>query len=364
MTQPIYEKLTDALKMRGGAAPAIHCREFYAILEELFTPEEAELASKMPMGLVSAAELAKETDGDPKVAGELLENMANKGLLLSFVRHDVMHYDLLQLVPGIFEMQFMTGEVSERAKRLARLFEDYFNVMQRLPRSGAGGVFPIFPWARVVTVEREIPGEVEVHPYDTVSQYIENAPYITVATCYCRHHGELVDRPCDKPKDNCMGFGPGAKSNADRGFSRLISKEEAREILKRSEEAGLVHLSSNTGKYIDFICNCCICHCGILQSVKNAAAPSMAAVSSFVVSLEGGDCSDCGDCVERCPMDALAMEDDVVALDSNRCIGCGLCVSVCPTGALRLEPREGAPVPPRDRGSLGTAMMSSMQPKT
>jgi ferredoxin len=364
MTQAIYEKLTDALRLRGGAAPAIHCREFYALMEELFTPEEAELASKMPLGLVSAAELVTETGGDPKVAEELLESMANKGLLLSFVQHDVMHYDLLQLVPGIFEMQFMTGEVSERAKRLAHLFEDYFNAMQRLPRRGAGGLFPTFPWARVVTVEREIPAGVEVHPYDMVSQYIENAPYISVATCYCRHHGELVDRPCDKPKDNCMGIGPGAKSLADRGFSRLISKEEAREILKRSEEAGLVHLSSNTSKYIDFICNCCICHCGILQSVKNAAAPGMAAVSSFVASLEKGDCSDCGDCVERCPMDALAMEDDVMTLDSNRCIGCGLCVSVCPTGALRLELREGAPLPPRDRGSLGAALMSSMQPNT
>jgi ferredoxin len=364
MTQPIYEKLTDALKMRGGAAPAVHCREFYAILEELFTPDEAELASKMPMGLISAAELASETGGDPKVAEELLESMANKGLLFSYVRHDVMHYDLLQLVPGMFEMQFMTGEVSERAKRLARLFEDYFNVMQRLPRSDAGGLFPAFPWARVITVEREIPAGVEVHPYDMVSQYIEKAPYITVSTCYCRHHGELVDRPCDKPKDNCMGIGPGAKSNADRGFAKLISKEEALEILKRAEDAGLVHLSSNTGKYIDFICNCCICHCGILQSVKNAAAPSMAAVSSLIASLEEGDCSGCGDCVERCPMDALAMEDDVVALDSNRCIGCGLCVSVCPTGALKLEPREEAPLPPQDRNSLNAAMMSSIQPNT
>jgi len=34
--------------MRGGAVPALHCREFYAPMEELFTPEEAELASKMP----------------------------------------------------------------------------------------------------------------------------------------------------------------------------------------------------------------------------------------------------------------------------------------------------------------------------
>ena len=58
MTQPAYERLAEALKMRGGGVPVLHCREFFALMEELFTPEEADLAAKMPMGLVSAAKLA------------------------------------------------------------------------------------------------------------------------------------------------------------------------------------------------------------------------------------------------------------------------------------------------------------------
>ena len=364
MTQPVYERLAEALKTRGGAAPVIRCREFYAILEELFTPEEAELACSMPLTLISAAELATEISGDPKAVEGLLESMANKGLLFTYERGGVMCYSLLVLLPGLFEMQFCTGEVSERTKRLARLFEDYFAMMMRTAeRAGPGataGVAPVFPFSRVITVEEEIPAGVEIHPYDRVSEYIANAPYISVGTCYCRHFGELLGRPCDKPKENCMGLGPGAKFTAARGFGRLISKEEAMEILKRSEEAGLVHCSSNTGKYVDFICNCCTCHCGILQSVKNAAAPSMAATSSFIASLEEGVCSGCGDCVERCPMNALAMEGDVAALNPKRCIGCGLCVYICPTGALRLEPREGAPVPPWDRHSLNAALMSSL----
>jgi ferredoxin len=55
------------------------------------------------------------------------------------------------------------------------------------------------------------------------------------------------------------------------------------------------------------------------------------------------------------------MDGDVVALNLKRCIGCGLCISVCPTEALRLEPREGAPVPPRDRHELNAAMISSLR---
>jgi len=364
LTQPVYERLAEAFKMRGGAAPVIRCREFYAILEELFTPEEAELATKMPLDLISAADLAKETGGDPKATEELLEGMANKGLLFTFERGGVMQYSLLVLLPGLFEMQFTKGEVDERAKRLARLFEDYFLVlMDRTQKAGpraAAGIAPVFPFSRVITVEQEIPAGVEIHPYDRASEYIAKAPYISLGTCYCRHFGELVGRPCDKPKDNCMGLGPGAVFTAARGFGKLISKEEALEILKRSEKAGLVHCSSNTSKYVDFICNCCPCHCGILQSVKNAAVPSMAATSSFIASLEEGECSGCGDCVQMCPMDALALDGDVVALNLRRCIGCGLCVSTCPTEALRLQPREGAPVPPWDRHQLNAAMMASM----
>ena len=368
MTQPVYEKLTDALRMRGGVAPAIHCPEFYALIEELFTPEEAELASKMPFGLVSAADMAKETGGDPEVAGEILESMANKGLVFSYKRDEVWFYDLLPLLPGIFEAQFIRGGYTERDKKLAHLFQDYNKVTMKLRdeaiSSGAGSVAPIFPFARVITVEQEIPAGMEVQPYDRISRYIENAPYISVGTCYCRHFAELLGDPCDKPKEVCMGLGPAAVFTAQRGIGRLVSKEEALDILKRCEEEGLVHCAGNTGKYVEFICNCCTCHCGIIQGLRDANRPGSAAVSSFIASLDEEVCSGCGDCVERCPMDALTMGDDVAALDSDRCIGCGLCVSTCPTGALKLEPREGAPVPPRDKHELNAALMSSMMPKT
>jgi len=368
MTEPVYEKLIDALKSRGGAMPAVKCRELFALVEELFTPEEAELASKMPPSPIPAETFAREiVGGDPKEVESLLETMANKGLVFTHQRGEVRFYSLMMLVPGIFEMQFMNGEVSDRARKLARIFEDYFNVVSRPLRdapsgsAAAGTGFAVFPGARVITVEQEIPAGVEIHPYDKVSEYITESDYITVGTCYCRHHGELVGRPCDKPKDVCMAFGPWAKFIAERGFGRLLSKEEALQVLDRAEKAGLIHCSTNTGKYIDFMCNCCTCHCPIIQSTKNAAAPSMAATSGFIMSVDDDECMGCGDCVERCQMDALTMEGDIVFRDAERCIGCGLCISVCPTGALRLEIREGAPVPPLDHREFNMAVISSLQ---
>ena len=45
MHEPVYDKLIEALNMRGGAVPAIKCPELYALLRELFTPEQAALAA-------------------------------------------------------------------------------------------------------------------------------------------------------------------------------------------------------------------------------------------------------------------------------------------------------------------------------
>ena len=361
MHEPVYEKLTEALNM-GGGLPVIKCPELYALLREMFTPEEGALASQMPMNPVSAADFAADIGRDPGEVERLLEGMANKGLIYAIERGGVMEYNLLPVLPGIFEVQLMKGEVSEGAKKLAHLFEDYFAVMYQGGQEGGTGMqFPQFPLMRVITVEAEIPAGMEIQPYDSVSQYIENSEYISLGICYCRHLAELLGNPCDKPKDVCMGFGEGAQFLSQRGFARLVSKEEALEALDRAEKAGLVHSSSNTSENIGFICNCCSCHCKLIQSlIKGSVIPGLGAVSSFIMAVDEEKCMGCGDCIDRCPVQVLSMQDDIVVMDADHCIGCGLCVSVCPTEALRMEPRPDPPLPPRDHDSLNAALKASM----
>ncbi|RLC70184.1 MAG: hypothetical protein DRI26_07620, partial [Chloroflexi bacterium] len=297
MPQPVYEQLVDALSARGGAVPALKCKEFLALIEELFTPEEAEMAVQMPLQATSVEALTAKTGGSTEKVEQLLEGMADKGLVTCRERNGVKYYSLLPLMAGIFEYQFMKGEVNDRTKRLARLFEDYFNVIWGSARQGPPTP-ALLPGARVVTVEREIPAGTEIYPYDQVSYYIRNSEYIAVSTCYCRHHGELLDNPCDKPKEVCLSFGPSAKFNIERGFGRQLTKEEALKILDLSEREGLVHCSSNTGKYVDFICNCCLCHCVVLRSIKESAMPRMVVASGFIVAVDEEECIGCGDCVD------------------------------------------------------------------
>jgi len=354
-----YEDLRAAIQMRGGSMPAIKSPEFFALIDYLFSPEEADLAVVMPLMPASVEDIAVKASRDAAGVRSHLETMADKGLVYTFDKDSVRFYSLLPLLPGIFEMQFLSGDVSERAIKLAHLFEDYFKALDRYTSSTTQTPIP-FPVARVISVEKEIQAAYEIHPYDKVSEYIDKAEYIAVGTCYCRHHGELLGRPCAKPKDVCMGFGPDARYMAERKFGRLVSKDEARAILRRTEEAGLVHCSSNMSKYVQFVCNCCPCHCGILQSMKKFNMKGSAAVSGFITSFDADSCIACGDCLERCPMEALTMEDDSLSFDEKKCIGCGLCSSACATGSLKLVARENAPVPPRDWRQLNASLLSSV----
>ena len=47
-------------------------------------------------------------------------------------------------------------------------------------------------------------------------------------------------------------------------------------------------------------------------------------------------CTGCGTCVEECPVDAIALdEQDLARIDEQECIRCGTCHDVCPEEAVR-----------------------------
>ncbi len=69
------------------------------------------------------------------------------------------------------------------------------------------------------------------------------------------------------PMQVCMTFGFGALFSIQRLNARQLSKEEARELLDQTEEAGLVHMSLNTTEDIDFLCNCDRWNCVVMDTV-------------------------------------------------------------------------------------------------
>ncbi len=58
----------------------------------------------------------------------------------------------------------------------------------------------------------------------------------------------------------------------------------------------------------------------------------------YLVTVDEAKCDGCGECVDTCPVDVLALVDGKsVAEDSSDCLGCESCVAVCPNEAITVQ---------------------------
>jgi len=347
MVDAIYDKLAAALNARGTAVPAVACKEYYDLVEFLFTPEEAAIACAMPIDYANVEEIAANlgTKDVKKVAAQL-ETMGDKGLIHIKETGGKKLYEGLPFVPGLIEFQLMKGIVDDRSKKWAFLLNDYSKAIKREFMSGKTIKIEKSAPGRIVAVDKEVRQVACVIPYKEMKQLILDTEHIAAGTCVCRHQGNLLGKPSSEPMGNCMVFGESALFTVERGFTKRLSREEALKTLDEAEEAGLVHNYTNTpGQFTNLLCNCCGCHCFILRGAKNAPAPSKMVNARYLVHVNEDDCTDCEACLERCWMKALKMENGKLVRDELRCIGCGLCMWACPTDALYLEPREAGRVP-------------------
>jgi len=357
MSDETYRKLCEAMSKLEGRYPGMDIPEFYEIARELFRPEEAGVAGAMPRRPSTANMIAREMGKNEGEIAPILEAMADKGLCSSFEEDGKRYYKPVPFVPGIFEYQFMRGARTEWDHKLAKLIQAYKQAVDRV----RGPQMITFPANRVIPVGKTIRAGSRVHTYDQVFSYIERYDPISVSTCFCRHQGKLLDEKadCKKPDDVCMQFGLGAQYVIERAFGRKVTKEEAIETLRKAEMAGLVHASVNTQE-IDFICNCCPCHCMILKTALSQPKPGRVLFSGFQPLFNPDLCKGCQTCIERCPAKALTLPENVPVRDMDRCFGCGVCATGCPSGAIEMVERPGAPEPPFNRKALREALESRM----
>jgi len=223
-----------------------------------------------------------------------------------------------------------------------KLFEKYFEEGMTGERKGAKTA-----GFRVIPVEKEIQAMTEIQSYEKVSAIIDSHVRFGVAECICRKESRMLGKGCDKLLEACMIFGPGVDYYVGNGFGREISQKEARAILNRAEEEGLVHCSANHAGPKMAICNCCGCCCKALGYLNKYHIPTAVSQSNYYAAVNQEICTGCETCVDRCQVHAIQMEADRASVIKGTCVGCGLCVSSCPTGALSLvhkKPEEAPPI--------------------
>lgn len=239
---PVYKKLAQLLDTIPNGFPATESGVELKLLSKLFTPEEAALALHLKLTPEYAEQIAKRTGDDPQTLEVNLKRMFAKGLIQMKRGEKGPVFGLMPFIVGIYEMQ-----ISRMDEELARLFEEYYQESFHK----VGGVKPSLH--RVIPVEQAVQVGVQVLPYESASEILSRAQSWGVLDCICRVQRKLLGHPCEHPINSCLVFSK--KPNAyDRAkIIKPLTKEEALQVLRQAEEAGLVHTTSNHTGELDYI---------------------------------------------------------------------------------------------------------------
>ena len=222
-------------------------------------------------------------------------------------------------VPGIMEGILSNNEQCERYPDLAACFEEYTRrriaLVAPVLQNGKQGMM----FMRVMPVMSAIENNSKTASYDEVRTLVEKAFAISVGPCSCRRSRRLIGEGCGHlEEDMCMYLNDNAINYSRLGSHRLITKEEAYEILKRAEDNGLVHEINQTPGFEDTtaICNCCGCSCYALR-IANMFRSAKSIQSNFLAKVDKNKCVACGQCVENCQTNALKLGQKCSTVDPN-----------------------------------------------
>jgi len=325
LNQDVYKKLARRLDAIPNGFPETESGVELKILAKIYTPEETALACEMRLIPESAKQIAQRTSRDPAKTTALLEKMVRKGLIHAIGKGERREFGLMPMAVGVYEEQ-----LDRMNEELARLFEEYYPVFAKRLLSHPP------PIHKVIPVEKSIPVEVQVFPFEQASALLKNAKSFGVRKCICRVERALVGEPCKYPVEVCLVFAPVEGAFDDDPKTRVVTMEEALKILREAEEAGLIHSSSNIQEGHSYICNCCTCCCGVMRGISQLGIENSVAKSDFYATVDPEMCTGCETCVERCQFGAPSLVDNISHVDQKRCVGCGQCVMTCPSGAMTL----------------------------
>ena len=336
-TDEVYKRLAKVLDTLPNGFPSTQSGVEIRFLKKIFSPEEADLFCDLRLGFETAEQIAKRTGRSIEGLLGKLMTMGQKGQIWALQFGRDWYFKMMPWVFGIFEFQL--GRID---KEMAELSEEYMPMFGKQFFANKPQLMYILP------IEETISPAQEALPYDRVSALIEKSQAFLVNECVCKKEHGLLDHPCDRPTEVCLAMAPVPGVFDKSPVGRAISKEEAYALLKKTEEAGLVHMTNNFQNGQFFICNCCKCCCGPLRAINDLGIPAWDVVnSSYYAVIDADKCISCGICAEtRCQVRAIDEGVDAYSITPEKCIGCGLCISTCPVAAISLVRKDRIVEPP------------------
>jgi len=333
-----YHQLRDHLTADGKYRIPWR-KEVLQILELRFTPEETEVALRMPVlgqSRVNLTELAKNTGKSEKRLQVMLDGMSRKGLVLAQTgRSGSEVYCLWDFLYSLYSPLYGDGYDDDNKRRIVELRE-------KLWQAGYHFIWfsSRYPFNRVLPHEEVINNTERVEPWERASYYVAQVDSICVVACGCR----ASTKRCTKPLWTCLYFDREAEYWVKYRGGRYISKEECLGLLASTAKAGLVITLPNSQETPRVICNCCRDCCLILRNYTENHNPYALAKSNFTPHFDTEICKVCLTCLNSCPVTAIGRvpahqrgkRDRMIVIEEH-CIGCGVCATVCPNNAITLR---------------------------
>jgi len=322
MAKDIYEQMTDKIMLTGSK-----------LIPELFRmiadEDEAHLLMAMPG---TPEQLAEKTGRALDAVEESCRTLYQKGLAFKSLKGGTVGYKMCRDMIQFHDATILWADAPLAYLDLwQRFMEEEWPMFARL----AAQFFPK-AFTRVIPVDQSLdPANQQVLDADSARKIITDADVIAVTRCTCR----VIAHKCDMPLEVCLQVGNAARYTIDRGSGREVSIQQALDILKMSEEKGLVHVTMNRSHAGHFICNCCSCCCQALPLVISEGLKILDP-SRFQAVIDPELCSGCETCLDRCRFNAIETVDAdtaIMRVIAEKCMGCGLCQITCPESAISLK---------------------------
>lgn len=372
-----YRQLQQRLDRNVTGAP--DSPTLLRILELLFSPAEAALASRIPTSFTPLPRLARRAGLEPARLDAMLSGMAERGLVFDLEHEGERYVALAPVVIGFFEFTFMRMRPDAPTAELAALFDQYFFEHDAFAHAVFAGQTQI---GRALVREEGLPegDHTEVLDWERASKIVETARAHAVSLCACRNHAAQADHPCGHPLRTCLSLNLGAELLARQGIAEPISRREAVAILEQAKAAGLAQTGDNVQRDVSYICNCCGCSCGMMNAIRRFQIHNAIVTSGYIAEIDPARCNGCTRCVKACPIGAISVRvcDEGgrrrkwAVRDPELCLGCGVCSAQCRRGALSLRRRERRVFTPEttfdrivamaiERGKLGDLLLDNLE---
>ena len=308
------------------------CDELMALLQHLFTEEEASLVRHLgPVQGRTSSQVARAERRPVEQVEPVLRRLAFQVRAISAAGpQGEERYRLLPIMPGMFEM-VLIGESLDSLSPWHRRFIELF---EALYETGYVAEYQDDPpkMARALTVGRVIEAHPMALPSDRLEVVLDRYDAFGIGQCQCRTSSAALGKGCDRPRGNCTVMGQWAEQGIRDGWLKKASRENVLDVKREAESHGLVtwimNVESTAGQAS---CSCCGCCCKAFRTVTEFSVPGVIAPAHFTPRFDLARCTWCGRCAEVCPVRAVEVDARAKTHEHlrARCIGCGLCAVAC-----------------------------------